>query len=265
MLSQYWVVQDTANDLGITLTEEDESYIDQVYQSDITTYGGGDQAAFEEYLSETYISPSLYRKMLEMSQLYASLFTHYFGENGSVLSDEDAMSYAENVGYLHAKHILIMTLDTEGNAMSDEDKADRQAIALEVYDELASITDEAKLLERFDELMYEYSDDTGLVSYPDGYYFLPGEMVSEFEDGTKALENNQMSEIIESPYGYHIILRLPLELDAPMDAIYGYTLRYLAASALYQNMATEWFGNAEVVYADEFAALDFNTLFGAQE
>ena len=261
MLSQYWVVQDKAQELNVTLTEEDQTYIDQVYQSDIDTYGGGDEAAFEEYLKASYISPVLYRKMLELSQLYANLFIHHFGQAGDALADEDAFSYAEDAGYLHAKHILIMTLDADGKAMSDEDKAARKAIAQELYDELSAITDQAQLLKRFDELMFEYSDDTGLTFNPDGYYFLPGEMVTQFEEGTKLLEMYGMSEIIESPYGYHIILRLPLELDAAVDTSTGYTLRYIAASALYQNIVAEWFGTAEIVYADEFAALDFNVLF----
>ena len=45
---------------------------------------------------------------------------------------------------------------------------------------------------------------------PDGYVFGPGEMVTEFEEGTKALQPGQISQPIQSSFGWHIILRLPL-------------------------------------------------------
>lgn len=52
------------------------------------------------------------------------------------------------------------------------------------------------------------SEDTGLAANPDGYAFTTGEMVQEFEDATRALEPGQISGLVESSYGYHIILRL---------------------------------------------------------
>ena len=265
VISQYWAILDKAAELNLSLSEEDQAYIDSVYASDMANYANGDAAAFEEYLSKLYISPSLYRKMLEASQLYASLFTLHFGEGGEALTDEDALSYAENAGYLHAKHILVITQDANGTAMSDEDKVSRRALAQELYDELAAIDDKEQLLKRFDELMFEYSDDTGLMANPDGYHFLPGEMVAAFEEGTRALEMYAMSEVTESPYGYHIILRLPLELDKAIDRTYGYTLRYIAASALYQTLAKDWFDSAEIVYFDGFDQLDLNELFAKAE
>ncbi|MBO7289433.1 MAG: peptidylprolyl isomerase, partial [Clostridia bacterium] len=37
-----------------------------------------------------------------------------------------------------------------------------------------------------------------------------GEMVKEFEDATLALKDNQISPVIETSYGYHIVKRIPL-------------------------------------------------------
>lgn len=62
----------------------------------------------------------------------------------------------------------------------------------------------------FDQLMAEYNEDSG---EPDeGYTFGPGEMVDEFYDGTAALEEYEISDLVESQFGYHIIMRLPSKI-----------------------------------------------------
>ena len=50
-----------------------------------------------------------------------------------------------------------------------------------------------------------------MSTYTAGYEFGTGEMVEEFENASTALEENGISEIVESNYGYHIIKRLPLD------------------------------------------------------
>ena len=62
--------------------------------------------------------------------------------------------------------------------------------------------------------MNQYSEDTGLEANPDGYVFTSGQMVEPFEEGTRALDYGQISDIVESDYGFHIILRLdPAEVE----------------------------------------------------
>lgn len=103
-----------------------------------------------------------------------------------------------------------MTKDpSTGEELSDADKADKKAKADEIYKELAAITDQSELMKRFAELKEEYCEDTGKTTYPDGYTFTEGKMVPEFENAVKALEAYEVSEPVQSDYGYHIILRLP--------------------------------------------------------
>ncbi len=66
----------------------------------------------------------------------------------------------------------------------------------------------------FDQLMTDYGMDPGVEQNPDGYTFGEGEMVEPFYEGAKALEPGQLSALIPTDYGYHIILRLPLNEEA---------------------------------------------------
>jgi hypothetical protein len=71
--------------------------------------------------------------------------------------------------------------------------------------------------EDFDMLMNTYSQDFGgLASHPDGYTFVPGVMVAEFEQATRELAVGEISGLVETFHGYHIILRIEPDLDNVM-------------------------------------------------
>ena len=68
--------------------------------------------------------------------------------------------------------------------------------------------------EDFHTLMHTYSQDFGgLMSYPDGYTFEPGVMVPEFTQATQELTIGEISGLVETIHGYHIIKRIEPDLD----------------------------------------------------
>ncbi len=140
------------------------------------------------------------------------------GMSVSVTDEEIENLYKSE--YITAKHILIPSVNLEtGEPLSEKEVADSKKLAEDIA---AKIKDG----EDFDKLMNEYSEDTGLESYPNGYTFTKGEMVAEFEAAALALEENAVSDIIETFYGYHIIKRLPLEeltddLKANLKSVIG--------------------------------------------
>ena len=260
-LTQYSVIARKAEELGLEISAEEQAEIDAIYAEDVEQFGNGDEEDFARYLAANHVPLDMYNSMNSASVHYMNIFEHYFGVMGAALPDEDVLSYARDAGYMHAKHILLKTVDDAGEPLSDEEAGAARSRAEDILSQLAGLSG-AELEEKFDELMLANSEDSGLAYYPDGYYFLPGEMVQPFEDAVLSLADGKLSpELVESDFGYHIILRLPLDLDEKIDYS-GYSLRYIAAYALFENMSLEWFDDAEIVYSDEFADLDFNELFG---
>lgn len=120
----------------------------------------------------------------------------------------------------HVKHILLLTVDMEGQPVQQEDGSyaypslDEETVAAkraQAEDLLSQLRAADDLEAKFDELMNQYSEDSGLQSSPDGYTATPGEMVPEFEAAAFSLGFGEVSDIVESSYGYHIILRGEVE------------------------------------------------------
>ena len=114
-------------------------------------------------------------------------------------------------GYVYqVKHILLKTVDSQNQPLSDEEIAAQRALAEDILAQLQAAEGE-ELPVLFDELMNEYSEDgrdeNGDLYSPDGYTAVPGDMVTEFEEASLALPIGGLSGIVESSYGYHIILR----------------------------------------------------------
>ncbi len=243
----------------VTLTEDNLKAIEEQRKTDMVNLCGEEVSdeEFAEFLKSTYYLPiKVYDDMNEINYLYQNCFAKLYGEDGEKLSDEKAEAYLKDSGYMNAAHILFMTVDpSTGEALDDETIAEKKALADKFAAELAGITDTEKLQERFAEIKDEYCEDTGKEAYPDGYIFTPGTMVTEFEDTVNALEDYQVSEPVESRYGYHIIMRLPLTIDTVLktsDSGTPLTARALAANQEYGEKLDACNDGIEIVYTDAF-------------
>ena len=138
-------------------------------------------------------------------------------------TDAEVMAYLEEIGTYRAKHILLATIDlATREPLDDESIAQKKAAADDLLVQLRGAEDPIAL---FDQLMNQYSEDTGLETNPDGYTTQKGEMVAPFEQAALALKDGEISDVVESDCGYHIILRLPINPDGFRDECAAARLR----------------------------------------
>lgn len=217
-VKQELVIENLAEQYGVTLTDEQKAAIESDEQSFIEQYGG--EEGFAAELAKLGLRRETYERITRANYLYQNLYQLYQTEGSALYaSDEDLAVYAADQGYITADHILLATKDTAtGEALSDEQKAEKKALAEELAEKLRSYTGD-DLASYFAELADEYSEDPGRASYPSGYTFTTGSMVQEFEDAAYALSEGEVSDIVESSFGYHILLRLPLDKAAAAETV----------------------------------------------
>ncbi len=192
-----------AADEGIALTEEEKSQINQQIGSQITQMGG--KSVFESELKAMGTTEAAYTKFVESMYLASKLDSMLMETEDFAVSEEDVREHIKET-YIKAKHILISTIDNAtGIALAAEGVAAAKAQADDLYQKIQGGAD-------FDELMNIYSQDPGLQSSPDGYEFGKGQMVPEFEETAYSLEVGEVSEPVETSYGYHIIKREEINL-----------------------------------------------------
>lgn len=174
--------------------------------SQLEQYHGG-KDALETYLKQQSFDREDFEAQVK-DQLIISKFKEKLTSDVKVTDDEVKKYYDENKEMfelpspeIRASHILVDTED-------------------EAKEILAKIKDGAD----FEELAKKYSKDPGSKELGgDLGYFAEGKMVPEFEEAAFALKPGEVSEIVKSEYGYHIIKvtgkRTSLSFDDAKDYI----------------------------------------------
>lgn len=237
---------------GAALGRDDE--VDsrfEEYWSMLCAQLGGEEHV-DVLLAQRGMTRSAYEYFIR-SQLYSDmLYASLYGEDSSLITDEEAAAWAEENHYVRCKHILRLTEN-----MEDEEKAAARTKTEDLLAELETLKDDpAELEEKFDALMEEYSEDPGSFSYPDGYCFTTGEMVAPFEEAAFALGDYELSGIVETSYGYHILLRLPCvsSMVVESDPYSGqtYTLAQIVADESFNRLVQDWTEGCVCELAEDF-------------
>ena len=220
LMIQLGALEKFAAENGVEVSEEMRDMIEAQKKEDITSALGeeGTEEAFYEYLEKIHLSRDMYDRIVTQNYLYQESFNRLYGENAVNLPDEAALKFLEDKGYVTAAHILLLNTDEESGEKLDEAAlAEKKAELEALVSELRAIEDDTERKEAFLQKVTEISEDPGSARYPEGYTYTAGTMVPEFEAAAEALEDYAVSDVVETSYGYHIILRLPLSPDAIVE------------------------------------------------
>lgn len=231
------LMQSKAAELDVKLTAEEEAIIDEQIGKVISNSGG--KSAFEEELKLMDATLSDYEKWIKKGQLAYKVEDHLKSLDENKVSEEEAGESIKNT-YIKAKHILISKVDVETQQPLDPDAS---AAAKEKAN---SILKQLEGGANFDVLMAENSEDPGLETNPDGYEFGKGQMVEEFETAAYALEVGEISDIVETSYGYHIIKREPFNVTAETLAEYTATEQEILSAKKIEGIIEKWQSEAHI-------------------
>ena len=241
------VVMQKFNELGLKLSYNEQKEMASVRRNSIANTS---KDAYLNQIAQFGFSDQTYQNFMYISQCYQALNDYYFGENGvNTPSDEDIQKYYED-NYITAKHILITTVDpASGETKRTDEEAKKEA---------QSILDRINAGEDFDTLMNQYSEDTGLSNNPNGYTFTEGQMVTEFYDGAKALAEDEVSELVKSSYGYHIIKRIKLD-DSQLDNFKSDIVSAISGSM--DELLQQWIDEAQVETTDLYSTITYENVY----
>ncbi len=183
MMAQIKAINLLAEQQGISLDENEKKlvakaageYYSELNDAEIAAMGI-DESVIEQLYSEYALSQKLYHDIIK--------------DINPEISDDEART-------ITVEHILIKiyNLDEDGNREGYTEYARSQA-----RDKAEEVLKKAKAGEDFEKLAAEYSEDSVIT-----YSFGKGEMDAVFENAAFNLGEGEISDIVQTEYGYHII------------------------------------------------------------
>lgn len=172
-----------AEQYDVALTKEETEQVKNAAQAYYTSLNA---AEIEMMCVNENTIESLYREYALAKKVYQYIIKDINPE----ISDDEART-------ITVQHILLKTyaLDGTGKKIEYTDSAKQDA-----YQTAREVLEKAKAGEDFDELIRRYSEDDKAT-----YSFGKGEMEEAFEKAAFNLGNGEISDIVETEYGYHII------------------------------------------------------------
>lgn len=193
---QYYAVLSLAAEYGI---DSDSAAIKEAVgdQRRTAVKACGGEEAFKNMLKERHMTEDVFEFLAASSAVQDELY--YKLLNDAVFeTDEDALrAIFASDEVIRIKQVLIDPSRYESR---------EQALAA-----AAVVRDDAVAGADFDTLVNTYGADLFMFNNPDGYYLMRGVWYREFEEAAFALAVGDVSDIVETPVGFSILLRLEKE------------------------------------------------------
>jgi len=194
LIAQELLLQEAVN-AGVTVSTDDVETQLQAYRNQVAT-----EDQWQQILEANDTTEDGLRDQIRRSAILQQMISSALVDLEPVTEDEIQSFYDDNPEYFEtgetvtARHILISTdgLDT------DEEIEDARARAEAIRAELLDGAD-------FAMLAIEQSEGPSAAQGGDLGTFGRGQMVAPFEEAAFALEVGEISEVVQTQYGFHVI------------------------------------------------------------
>ena len=195
-LSLLVAVEDLAASYGIVRDSASAEYAAQ--QLTATKAGFESDEAFVTALQELHMNEISYKNQLECDYLQSQLIDVLFGENGAYAVSDTEFLEIVNQDYARVRYLAIK-YDAENYAQKREHA-----------ENLAQMMND----DTFVEIVNQYNEENAMITNPDGLYLRKG-MTHDaaFESACFALEQDEISALVETEYAFYVIKRLAPEED----------------------------------------------------
>jgi parvulin-like peptidyl-prolyl isomerase len=248
---------------GIIVTDADVEKVIAEYKQRMGEKGRPlSDAELEERLAREGRSVEELREDIRR-RLVVDLFLDSLAQKQNITEEDLLKSYDE----IKVRHILVAVDTSPRPTPNARPDAQARRRAEEILAKIKNGADFAKMAD-------EYSDDPSNKSFPQidsktgkstpkgrgkggdlGWYKRGGGFAKEFEEAAFALKPGQVSEIVKTPFGYHIIRVDEVRRNLPKDyaakkAQYLATLRRQRAAQAFDQLLQEARKNLKLVWKD---------------
>ncbi len=209
-----------AAEQGITLTSEDEMRTAAYVDSFKTDCGG--EEGYAEQLAAQYLNDPLFRELTADTTIAYALLDE-MANNGSIAvgaADFEEALNTDEILCLKEIYVTYPTAETKDWAKGHIEEAMQRLEAGE----------------SFESLMLEYSSyDPAELPPEHGYYTMEYDALDEVWSTAASLEEGEYSEIVESAFGFHIIMRAEKDVDYVESEIRDELYETFRQSRFYQS------------------------------